>query len=184
KYGFQSNSPVPFSSAGWYPFMYDPAHGHPTGAELSTDADGRQIIILHLIKGALGDDSEMMQAEIRDPGGPGSLKDPARNFVADLYETVLGRSPSDGEMAHRVGKPDRGESRWRVGGAGWDSAEHRRLQVAAWSMQFLGREADARQEAHWVALLRRGRGEIAVEQAILTSPDYRRAHPTMASFVA
>jgi uncharacterized delta-60 repeat protein len=185
KFGLQSSPDGMPSQESWYPFMYDPAHGHPTGAELSTDASGQQIITLHLIKGALGDSSDMSgAAEIDDPGGPGYYTDPARNFVAGLYEDVLGRGPSDAEMARWVKALDRGESRRKVARAVWDSAEHRRLQVDAWSSRFLSHAADPRQQARWITLLRRGRGEIAVEQAILTSPDYRRAHPTLASFLA
>jgi uncharacterized delta-60 repeat protein len=169
----------------WYPFMYDPAHGHPTGAEIRNDVTGQQFIILHLIRGELGDVRQFPDIfSIEDPGGPGSFTDPARNFVASLDEDLLDRGPSDAEMARWVKALDRGEARRKVARAIWDSAEHRRSQVDAWSMQFLGHAADPRQEARWIELLRRGRGEIAVEQAILTSPDYRRAHPAMASFVA
>src|SRR5262249_43344211 len=138
----------------------------------------------HLRDGRLGDDDLFANGLIIDPGGLAILKDPARNFVASLYEDVLGRGPSDSEMTHWVQKLDRGESRLKVVKSIWNSDAHRCLQVEEWSIQFLGPPADARQQAHWVSLLRRGRGELAAEQAILTSPDYRRAHPTMASFIA
>jgi hypothetical protein len=160
----------------WYPFMYDPPHGHTTGAEFRTGPGlGQQTIILHLI--AHG-------GPITDPGGPGFFMDPARNFVASLYEDILGRGPTDAEMVHWGQKLDRGQSRLKVAQTIWNTDEHRRLQVDQWSMQLLGHAPNARQEARWVNLLRRGRGEIAVEQAILMSPEYRRAHPTMASFLA
>jgi hypothetical protein len=160
---------------GWSPFMYDPAHGQTTGAEIETDADGQQTIVLHLI-GTLG--------TVSDPGGPGFFKDPAGNYVASLYEDVLGRGPTSAELAHWVRKLDRGESRLEAAQAIWTSDEHRRVQVDQWSMQFLGNAPDARQQARWVNLLRRGRGEVAVEQAILTSPEYHGTHSTMASFLA
>src|SRR4051794_37963059 len=83
-------------------------------------------------------------------------------FVASLYEDVLGRGPTDAEMAHWVEKVGRGESRLKVGRAIWDSDEHRRSQVDAWTTRFPGRAADPRQQARWVRMLRRGRGETAV----------------------
>jgi hypothetical protein len=119
-----------------------------------------------------------------DPGAPAAFTDPARNFIAALYEDALGREPSDREALHWTHQLDQGRSRLKVAQAVWDSTEHRRLQVEAWSMRFLGHSPAASQATKWVNLLRRGRGEIAVEASILTSPDYRRAHPTMPSFVA
>jgi hypothetical protein len=169
----------------WYPFMYDPASGHPTGAEILNDpSSGQQTIILHLVYGALGDEHHSGTFAISDPGGPAFFTNPAQNFVASVYEDVLGRAPSDAEMAGWVKKLDRHESRLQVAQTIWKSTEHRRLQVQQWSTQFLGHPAGPAEQAHWVNLLRRGRGEIAVEQSILTSPDYLRAHPTMASFAA
>jgi hypothetical protein len=109
----------------------------------------QQTIILHLIG---------VGFSVTDPGGPAFFADPARNFVASLYEDVVGRGAVDAEMAHGVGKLDRGESRLKVAETICDSNEHRRLQVEEWSMQFLGHAAGPRQEARWVNLLRRGRG--------------------------
>jgi hypothetical protein len=180
KFGHQA----PGDDRHWYAFFYNDELP-PIGAEFRTDPiSGQQIIVLHFIDGRAGDDDLTANGTIVDPGGPGFFTDPARDFVASLYEDVLGRFPSDAEMAQWVGKLDRGESHLKVARAIWDSDEHRRLQVDQWSRQFLGHAAEARQQAKWVKLLRRGRGELAVEQAILTSPDYRRAHPTTASFLA
>jgi uncharacterized delta-60 repeat protein len=169
----------------WYPFMYDPAHGHPTGAEILNDpSNGRQTIILHLENGALGDLDHSVNGFIDDPGGPSAFTNPAQNFVASVYEDVLGRGPSDAEMASWVKKLEQGESRLKVAQTIWGSTEHRLLQIKAWSTQFLGHPASAAEQTQWLNLLRRGKGEIAVEQSILTSPEYLRAHPTPASFAA
>jgi hypothetical protein len=121
---------------------------------------------------------------IVDPGAPAVYTDRARNFVASVYQDVLGRFPSAAELESRAQELSRGAPRLRVARAIWTSDEHRRLQVDRWSAQFLGHAADRREEARWVTLLRRKRGELAVEQAILTSPEYRRAHPMTASFIA
>jgi uncharacterized delta-60 repeat protein len=167
----------------YYSFLYSQLTG--VGAEFTSDPNtGQQVIRLHLRDGGVGDDDLFANGLILDPGGLAISRDPTRNFVASLYEDVLGRGPSDSEMTQWAQKLDRGESRLKVAQSIWGSDEHRRLQVEAWSKQFLGHPADARQQARWVSLLRRGRGETAVEQAILLSPDYRRAHPTIASFVA
>ena len=174
----------------WFPFVYDPAHPQTTGAQIKHDPNtGQEVILLHLADGRFGDTDDITPAVIIDgmivdPGGPAIFTDPARNFVASLYEDVLGRGPTDAEMAHWAQKLDRGQSRLKVARAIWDSDEHRRLQIDQWSMQLLGHPADPRQRERWVRLLRRGRGELAVEQSILTSPDYRRAHPTLDSFLA
>jgi hypothetical protein len=179
KYGIK----LPTDTYHYYSFRYSNLTG--VGAEFTSDPNtGQQVIRLHLRDGGLGDDDLIANGLIIDPGGLASFKDPTRNFVASLYEDVLGRGPSDSEMPHWVQKLDRGESRLKVAQSIWNSVEHRRLQVEEWSRQFLGQSADAHSQVHWVNLLRRGRGEIAVEQAILLSPDYRRAHPTIASFVA
>jgi uncharacterized delta-60 repeat protein len=169
----------------WYPFMYDPAHGHPTGAEILTDpSNGQQTIILHLEDGALGDLDHTVNGSIWDPAAPSAFTNPAQNFVASVYEDVLGRGPSTAEMASWVKKLEQGESRLKVAQTIWSSTEHRLLQIQAWSTQFLGHPATAAEQAQWLNLLRRGKGEIAVEQSILTSPEYLRAHPTPASFAA
>jgi uncharacterized delta-60 repeat protein len=181
KYGHQT----PGDAQHWYPFMYDPAKGHPTGARISNDPiSGSQIIDLFLIDGALGDNDQVVNGSITDPGGPGFFTDPRRNLVASLYEDVLGRGPTDAELARWLGKLDRGESRLKLAQTLWDSSEHRRLQVSQWSIQFLGHAPLGSQEARWVKLLRRGAGEIAVQQAMLLSSDYRREHPTIGSFIA
>jgi uncharacterized delta-60 repeat protein len=169
----------------WYPFMYDPAHGHPTGAEILTDpSGGQQTIILHLEDGALGDVDHTVNGSIYDPGGPSAFTNPAQNFVAGVYEDVLGRGPSGAEMASWVKKLEQGESRLKVAQTIWSSTEHRLFQIKAWSTQFLGHPASAAEQAQWLNLLRRGKGEIAVEQSILTSAEYLRAHSTPASFAA
>jgi uncharacterized delta-60 repeat protein len=179
KYGIQ----LPTDTYHYYSFLYSNLTG--VGAEFTSDPNtGQQVIRLHLRDGGLGDDDLFANGLIHDPGGLAISRDPTRNFVASLYEDVLGRGPSDSEMTHWVQKLDRGESRLKAAQSIWNSGEHRRSQVEEWSIQFLGHPADARQQTRWVSLLRRGRGEIAVEQAILTSPDYRGAHPTMASFIA
>jgi hypothetical protein len=181
KYGHERAGDSPH----WYQFIYNPSDPNSTGAEFRTDPrTGQQVIVLHLIDGAVGDEDLTPNGVIIDPGAPAAFTDPARNFVAALYEDVLGRGPSDAEMAQWVSRLDKGDSRIRLAQAVWNSTEHRRLQVEAWSTRFLGHLPGTRQEAQWVNLLRRGRGEIAVEASILTSPDYRHAHPTTASFVA
>jgi uncharacterized delta-60 repeat protein len=181
KYGHEA----PGDALHWYPFMYDPAHGHPTGALITNDpVTGNQVIELFLTDGALGDNDLTANGAITDPGGPGFFMDPRRNLVASLYEDVLDRGPTEAEMTHWLDRLDRGESRLKLAQALWESAEHRRLQVEQWSTQFLGSATDARRQTRWVNLLRRGRGEIAVEQAMLLSSEYRREHPRIASFVA
>jgi hypothetical protein len=174
---------LPTDTYHYYSFLYRNLTG--VGAEFTSDPNtGQQVILVHLRDGGLGDDDLFANGVIMDPGGLAISRDPTRNFVASLYEDVLGRGPSDSEMTHWVEKLDRGESRLKAAQSIWNSDEHRRLQVETWSIQFLGQPAGARQQARWVSLLRRGRGESAVEEAILTSPDYRRAHPTIASFIA
>jgi hypothetical protein len=180
KYG-PSTSGAPDS---WYPFIYDPQDGQPTGAEFTTDGEGSEIIVLHLRDGSQGDGDLLENGVISDPGAPAAYTVPARNYVASLYEEVLGRSASAGAINYWTQLMAAGSSRLRVAEAFWNSREHRRAQVEQWSMQFLGHPARPAQRARWVGLLRRGAGETAVEARILTSPDYRRAHPTLASFVA
>jgi hypothetical protein len=179
KYGIQS----PLDRNHFYSFRYSSLTG--VGAKFTSDSNtGQQVILLYLRDGGVGDDDLSVNGVIVDPGGLAAFTDPTRNFVASLYDDVVGRGPTDAEMTHWLQKLDRGASRLRVVQTIWNSDEHRRVQVEEWSMQYLRHLPGARHEARWVSLLRRGRGEIAVEQAILTSPDYRRAHPTIASFIA
>jgi hypothetical protein len=172
------------ASHQWARFLFDPAHSQGPGAEFVHDpSTGQELIVLHLVDGGAFDDNRSAGI-IGDPGGFAVFSNPSRNFVASLYEDVLGHFPTDAEMSRWVRKLDRGVSRRQVAQAVWNSDEHRRLQVKDWSMEFLGQAASSSQVRRWVNLLSRDRGEIAVEQAILTSPQYRRSHATTAAFLA
>ena len=172
------------ASAEYYPFVYGPDSGG-LGHEFTHDSStGQEIIVLHLRDGGLGDDDHAANNMVIDPGAPAAYTDPARNYIANLYESVVGRSPSGAEMAKWVKKLDQGESRIKVAQSVWNSVEHRQMQVEQWETQYLGHSATAAEQARWIKLLRRGQGEIAVEASILSSADYRLAHPNMASYVA
>ncbi len=155
------------------------------GAVFSHDPmTGQEIITLHLQDGGWGDDDGVANAQIVDPGILAVYANPAQNYVASVYEDVLGRAPSAAESAYWVKQVDRGALRVKLADSVWNSAEHRRMQVAQWSSDLLGHPAGPLATARWVKLLRRGKGETAVELRILTSPAYHRSHPTLASFVA
>jgi hypothetical protein len=154
------------------------------GAAFYSDPDtGDEVISLHLQDGGAGDEDGAKDGTIHDPGAPAIYTDPARNYVASLYEDVLGRTPSTAEVDYWVKRLNDGASRQDLAAAFWNSPENRRLQVNQWSTEFLGHPASAQETARWVKLLRRGEGETAVESLILTSTEYHRAHPTLASFV-
>jgi hypothetical protein len=126
----------------------------------------------------------MENGVITDPGAPVAYQDTAKNYVASVYEELLGRSPSDAEMAAAVKKLGRGEPSLKFVRAIWISSEHRQFQVEQWATQYLGHAAPLAEEKRWIKLLRRGQGEIGVEESILTSADYRLSHATLASYVA
>ncbi len=59
----------------WYPFVYNPQHGHPNGSagEIKRDSDGNQFIYLHLQDGGVGDDDGLRNGIITDPACSGRL---------------------------------------------------------------------------------------------------------------
>ena len=149
----------------------------------------REIIVLLRLqrRAASGDDDAIKNGVIVDPGGwvaytliPIVILSPAST------KTFLGRSPSrrrDDVMPEKPrSRPDAEEARAQ---AIWNSSEHRELQVTRReTCSSSGHAAPPPSSAAWIKLLRRGQGEIAVEASILSSADYRLAHPTMSSYLA
>jgi hypothetical protein len=109
---------------------------------------------------------------LRSPGKV-SLELRQRLPFADLYESVLGRSPSAGEVAGWQQVLQHGASRAAVAQAFLTSHGADLRLVDQYYAEYLGRPADAAGEQGWVALLQAHvLTPQAVGQAILASDEY------------
>jgi hypothetical protein len=109
--------------------------------------------------------------------------DPFVPYMRYLYETVLNRVPASSELTPWVAFLDQGGSRTVVSQLFWESAEHRRIQVDSFYLNYLGRPADPAGRAGWVAAMLVGMTESQVIQAFLASPEFQHLHAGDASFV-
>jgi uncharacterized delta-60 repeat protein len=104
-------------------------------------------------------------------------------FVTSLYQTVLNRTPVQGEVAPWVTFLQSGGTRAQVAQGFWESPEHRGIQVDGFYQTYLHRPADPNGRAGWVAAMVGGMSEIQVIHAFLASAEYQSQHQSDAAFV-
>jgi hypothetical protein len=143
-------------------------------------------VAVHLVDGRRGDEDGLANGAILDPAAIviRHFTSPAQAFVTALYELVLQREPSTDELSRGMQRLAAGGSRLGLARAVWELPEHRGLEVNRIYGTYLDRVPDAAGAAFWVRALGRGVGETRVAQALLTSSEYRRSHPTLRSFVS
>src|SRR5262249_39244122 len=108
---------------------------------------------------------------------------PAADFVAALYRTVLGRAADEQGLHSWLSALHAGGTRLLVAQGVWDSAEHRGRQVDQFYATYLHRAADAAGRAQWVNALLAGTSEADVERGFLVSEEYRRAHASPTAYL-
>jgi hypothetical protein len=112
--------------------------------------------------------------------------DPNAAFVAGLYQNILGRRATLTEINGWVGKMENATkpmSQAAVVAAIMKLPERLGLQVDGYFHTYFNRDPDPRTRASWIRQLERGVPEYVLVSHILASPEYRRAHPTVDSFV-
>ncbi len=106
-------------------------------------------------------------------------------YVTGLYQTLLDRAPTAGEVSAWGQALAAGAlSRQQLAQGIWDSGEHRALEVTQYYQTYLHRSPGPGEVGPWVNALLHGAGEEAVQVAILTSAEYTGAHLGAAQFVA
>jgi Ca2+-binding RTX toxin-like protein len=94
-------------------------------------------------------------------------------FVRTLYSDLLGRNPSDAEVAAWISVLG-SASRTSVARAFTASDEFRSKLIRSWYTHYLGRSADATGLDAWLAAMRAGATQAQVQAAILASAEYRQ----------
>jgi uncharacterized protein (TIGR03118 family) len=113
-------------------------------------------------------------------------------FVTGLFKTILLRNPQPSELTFWVERLESGRSRAGLRRAFLHSGERRQVLanlhislggsndafVDSLYLNLLNRQPDARGEAFWIHLLRRGVSRQLVVQGFLDSPEYKQKHQT------
>jgi hypothetical protein len=109
----------------------------------------------------------------------------ATSYVTSLYENLLKRAADTAGLNFWLAQIQSGESLQDVGTAFWQSPEHRALEVTSYYQTFLNRTPDAAGLAFWVNQMTSGTmGELTVQAAFVTSPEFVASHGTPAAFVS
>ncbi len=97
--------------------------------------------------------------------------------VDGLFEAVLGRTPSAGELALWGQALQAGTPTGALSGALWSSAEHRTIEVDQDFATLWHRSPDAAEQAFWVNLFLAGAGEQQVQQMLGAWAQYLTQNP-------
>jgi hypothetical protein len=96
-----------------------------------------------------------------------------RGWIADLYRTILGRSPSAAEISRWQSRLRSGLSRSSMARRCLLSTEHLTAVVNGYYQQLLGRNADAAGARHWVTAVQHGARQEQIIASIVSSREYR-----------
>jgi subtilisin family serine protease len=96
-----------------------------------------------------------------------------RRWVAKLYETVLGRTPSVSEVDHWEGRIRTGTSRYAVALGFLYSTEHLTEVVNGYYLTLLRRTIDSSGQRSWVTAIQRGARDEQIIASIVSSTEYR-----------
>src|SRR5262249_13653315 len=105
-----------------------------------------------------------------------------RLFVTGPIVDLLRRFPNHAELTAWQGAPDSGRSRQDVADLLWMTPEHRALEVAMMYTK-AGLADDGLQPFYVTVLTSRGANEGGVMAALVTTPAFRKAHPSNRNFV-
>lgn len=97
----------------------------------------------------------------------------ARAWIADLYQTVLNRSPSSAEIDWWQARLRAGAGRGSVALGFLLSTEHLTTVVNGYYQQLLGRNIDSSGARSWVSALQHGVRDEQIIAGIVSSPEYR-----------
>jgi subtilisin family serine protease len=96
-----------------------------------------------------------------------------RRWVTQLYQSVLGRSPSASEVSHWAGRIRAGSSRYSVALGFLYSTEHLTAVVDGYYVQLLRRSIDPSGRRSWVIAIQRGARDEEIIASIVSSAEYR-----------
>ncbi|HET6880674.1 MAG TPA: DUF4214 domain-containing protein, partial [Pirellulales bacterium] len=109
---------------------------------------------------------------------PGTVRlvSPNVNFVEELYQAVLNRSASDGDLMFFAGQLNAGVSRGQVAAEFLASPEYLGDFVNSAYQLVLSRPADPGGQAYWVAQMRAGLSQEVLLAILAGSPEYFTVH--------
>lgn len=154
----------------------DSAGVNPAGAFASLSHAFNPAPLGHDLSYQYGDASDTPLIGLWDPptsaaGTP--LVTPSGGFIAGLYESVLGREPSQGELASLNNLLNSGQAtNAQVSQMFVDSSERLDSIINGYYEQYLGRAAEQAGLDYWVGIWRASGGSEAVQAGIIGSPEY------------
>lgn len=95
-----------------------------------------------------------------------------QGWVTGLYGTVLGRTPSPGEVQWWTATLGAGMNRGTVAGGFLYSTEHLTAVVDGYYLDLLGRHIDPSGQTTWVGLIQQGHRDEEIVASIVTSAEY------------
>lgn len=107
----------------------------------------------------------------------------ASDFVTGLYQDVLHRAPSSGEVNSWVGSIQNGLSSSNVVHAFVQSDERHGIEINDIYQKVLHRAGDDNGVKGWVQAMRQGQSRDAVERAFIGSAEFQAMHPDDKTFV-
>jgi hypothetical protein len=96
-----------------------------------------------------------------------------RQWVTNLYQSVLGRAPATSEVDYWQGRLRAGTGFATVALGFLYSSEHLTTVVNGYYLDLLGRSIDPGGRATWVGAIQRGARDEEIIAAIVSSPEYR-----------
>ncbi len=105
------------------------------------------------------------------------------DFVRNLYQDILQRSPEAAGITHWLDQLVDGVSTQQVASDLWRSFEHRSIQVDGYYERFFERDPDPAGRAFWINQMLAGLDESAVIAAFLSTEEYRLNNPTSDQFL-
>lgn len=103
--------------------------------------------------------------------------------VSSLYAAILNRLPDGDGKLYWEELVRNGVTFDNLAQTFWESAEHRGMQIDTYYEQYLGRPSDREGRAYWISSFLKGASEVAVQQGILTSPEYLSKHASDIAYV-
>jgi hypothetical protein len=153
----------------------------------AADAGTATISVVPMTRGPL----TVAVADQANPAAAGQMSVTAgyptasQNYVATLFQQLLGRPPELADLMHYGSMLDQGDSRESVVREIEATPEYRKLAVSGLYQNVLGRAADPSGLDAFVAAMGRGMTIDGVAEALLSSDEYYngRGHGTDAGFV-
>ena len=112
-----------------------------------------------------------------------SINNGANLYVTELYQDLLRRSPTAGELSYNVTALQNGEAVEDLAHKLATSSERKAVEVVFFYQNYLNRNPDLGGLVYQLDLLKNGVSPVSVQLGLIDSPEFQRAHVTNKSYV-